>query len=142
MWTCKTKSPLISGNDVIYVYPDMENVLVGAFENGRMKAAKKSKIIAERCHMGIKEIKIAKPMHDSVEFKSSPINTVRIGTQPTLMDPFEKTNIYLDVGEFGDSVFAKKNFSEGDLIMYYSGILHNKTEGPYFNYKNTTMEEM
>ena len=120
----------------------MENVLVGSFENNRMKAAKKSKIIAERCHMGIKEIKIAKPKHDSVEFKYSPINTVRIGAQPALMDPFEQGNIYLSVGEFGDSIFAKKNFSQGDLIMYYSGILHNKTEGPYFNSQNATIEEM
>ena len=120
----------------------MKNVLVGSFENGRMKSAKSSKIIAERCHMGIKEIKIAKPNDDSVVYKSSPINTVRIGTQPTLMDPFEQSNVYLNLGDFGDSIFAKKSFREGDLIIYYSGLLHNKTEEPFFNYKNTTMEEM
>jgi hypothetical protein len=120
----------------------MENVLVGSFENGRMKEARKSKIIAERCHLGIKEIEIAKPKHNSAVFKSSQVNTVRIGKQPTLMDPFEQTNVYLNVGEFGDTMFAKKNFSEGDLILYYSGLLHNKTIEPYLNYKNTTMEEM
>jgi hypothetical protein len=120
----------------------MENVLVGSFENGRMKRAKNSKIIAERCHLGIKEIKIAKPKHNSAIFKSSPVNTVRIGTQPTLMDPFEQTNVFISVGEFGDTMFVKKNFSEGDLILYYAGLLHNKTIEPYFNYKNTTLEEM
>ena len=120
----------------------MENVLVGSFENGRMKSAKSSKIIAERCHMGIKEIKIAKPKDNSAVFQTSPISTVRIGTQPTLMDPYEKSNVYVRTGEFGDGMFAKKNFSKGDLVMYYTGIIHNKTEGPYFNIKNTTMEDM
>ena len=120
----------------------MKHVLVGSFENGTMKTAKKSKIIAERCHMGIKEIRIAKPKKDSVVFKSSPVDTLRIGKQPTVMDPFEQTNVYSSVGEFGDCMFAKKNFSKGDLIMYYTGLLHNKTEELFLNYRNTTVEEV
>ena len=120
----------------------MENVLVGIFENGTMKEAKSSKIIAERCHLGMKEIKIAKPKNDSAVYKSSQLSTIRIGTQPTLMDPYERQNIYSRAGPFGDGIFAKKNISEGDLIMYYSGLTHNKTEGTYFNYQNTSREEM
>ena len=48
------------GDDIIYVYPDMETVLVGRFEGGSMEGARKSKIIAERCNKGIKEIIVAK----------------------------------------------------------------------------------
>ena len=118
----------------------MENVLVGRFENGKMKAAKKSRIIAERCHMGIKEIRIAKPKKSSSVLKYQGMSTVRIGDQPTVMDPFELKNVYIQTGPFGDGVFAKKNFSEGDLVMYYSGLLHNKTEGPFFT-SNMTAEE-
>ena len=125
---------------MIYVYPDMENALVGHFENGKMKGARKSKIIAERCHMGIKEIKIAKPKKKSPVFKYHGLSTIRIGDQPTVMDPFEIKNVYIQTGPFGDGVFAKRNFSQGDLIMYYSGLLHNKTEGPFFT-SNMTVED-
>ena len=45
----------------MYVYPDMRSVYIGQFQNGEMINAKRSKITKERCHQGIKEIKIAKP---------------------------------------------------------------------------------
>ena len=40
----------------------METVLVGRFEDKQMIAAKPSKIIGERCHQGIKEIKVDVPL--------------------------------------------------------------------------------
>ena len=49
------------GDDIIFVYPDMITTLVGKFENGQMISAKTSKIIAERCNKGIKEIRVATP---------------------------------------------------------------------------------
>ena len=119
----------------------MKNVLVGRFEDGIMKEARHSKIIAERCHMGVKEIKVGEPKSDSPTFKHTPLSTVRIGSQPTVMDPFEQGNVYIREGTFGDGVFAKKNLSEGDIILYYSGLLHNKTEGDFFA-KNLTEQEM
>ena len=133
---------VFSEGTIIFIYPDMKSVLIGKFKDGIMLKGRHSKIIAERCNNGIKEIKIAKPKDDSVVYKSSPISSIRIGTQPTLMDPYERKNIYSRAGKFGDGIFAKKNINEGDLIMYYSGLVHNKTEGPYFNYKNTSREEM
>lgn len=132
---------LTLGSDLVYVYPDMETVLIGHFKNGIMKAARKSKIIAERCHNGIKEIRVAKPREGSPILKYSPPNTIRIGDQPTIIDPFERRNTYIQSGKWGDGVFAKRNFTEGDLVMYYSGLLWNKTEGPYIS-KNQTQEEM
>ena len=118
----------------------MKNVLVGSFENGRMKEGKRSKIIAERCHLGIKEIKIAKPKDNSAVFQTSPISTVRIGTQPTLMDPYEKKTIYLqsagytdNTGDLGDTVFAKRNIQRGEIVAYYIGVkYHHRT------FKNAT----
>ena len=52
---------MIVGDDIVFVYPDMETVLVGRFQNGEMTSAKSSKIIAERCNKGIKEIRVATP---------------------------------------------------------------------------------
>ena len=50
-----------SEEDITFLYPDMKTVLIGKFRNGVMIQAKASRITSERCHNGIKEIKVAKP---------------------------------------------------------------------------------
>ena len=118
----------------------METVLIGRFENGTMIAAKPSKIIKERCHEGIKEIMISKPKTNSPVFTYSRPTRTSIGDQPKVMDPFTRKNIYIHDGKMDDGVFAKKNIVKGDLIMYYSGLLWNKTEQALYT-TNQTQEE-
>ena len=118
----------------------MKTVLTGNFENGTMIAAKESKVIAERCHQGMKEIKVARPKPNGSIFKYSRPTRIRIADLPTLMDPYTRKNIYISKGEEGDGVFARRNISQGEVIMYYSGIRWNKTDMPLWS-KNQTKEE-
>ena len=41
----------------MFLYPDLKTALVGRFEKNVMQEAKETKVVAERCHKGIKEIK-------------------------------------------------------------------------------------
>ena len=118
----------------------MKTVLFGQFENGTMIAAKESKVIAERCHQGMKEIRVGKPKQNAPIFKYTRPTRTRIADQPTLMDPYTRKNIFISEGEEGDGVFAKRNISQGEVIMYYSGIRWNKTEFPLWS-KNQTKED-
>ena len=119
----------------------METALIGRFENDTMVAAKPSKVIAERCNRGIKEIKVAKPTAASTPIlKYVRPNRIRIGDQPTIMDPFERKYIFIADGKKEDGVFAKKGINKGDIILYYSGIIWNQTEVPLWS-SNTTWEE-
>ena len=52
----------------------------------------------------------------------------------------ESSDIYISDGEEGDGVFAKIDISQGDVIMYYSGIRWNKTELPLWT-RNQTLDE-
>ena len=131
---------LFLGEDIKFLYPDMETVLVGNFRNGTMLAAKPSKIIAERCNHGMKEIRIASPKPHATTVRYSRPSRIRIGDQPLTMDPLERKNIYISDGEEGDGVFAKIDISQGDVIMYYSGIRWNKTELPLWT-RNQTLDE-
>ena len=45
------------GDEVVFLYPDLKTALVGRFEKNVMQEAKETKVVAERCHKGIKEIK-------------------------------------------------------------------------------------
>ena len=63
----------------MFVYPDFKNVLVGNFEHDVMIEAREAKIIAERCHKGLKQIRLStpKPEVDRVYIFFKP-NSLRI----------------------------------------------------------------
>jgi len=42
---------------VVFLYPDFKTALVGQFDKNMMIAARPTKVIAERCKGGIKEIR-------------------------------------------------------------------------------------
>ena len=106
----------------------MKTVLVGKFENGVMMSARSSKIIAERCNNGIKEIIISK--HKS----TSPILSFKRNTNhqihdSTIVDPFEKNMVYVDTTPIaGEGLFAKKDIAANQLIVYYSGTIWSPQE--------------
>jgi hypothetical protein len=107
----------------------MKKVFVGKFEDGRMVSAKRSKIFKERCHKGLKQIKVAKPKPNVPIMNFKCPNSVRPGQDPRAVDPYDQTNVYVKNTEYkGDGLFAKKNISEGNIIVYYSGLLLNRQE--------------
>ena len=101
----------------------MITALIGRFENGIMKGAKQTRIIRERCHNGIKEIKVAKPKHGATILKHNPPSQNRIADYPKVMDALERRNIFISSGPCGDGMFAKRNFISGEILAYYSGQL-------------------
>ena len=102
-----TISNLLEG-ELIYVYPDMRTVLVGKFKDGAMMEARQSKIIAERCNDGIKEIKISPLPKENPVFSFKRNNRLRIHA-PTIMDPFEKNTVYVQTTEGrGEGLFAHR----------------------------------
>ena len=102
-----------------------------------MIAAKPSKILAERCKNGIKELKFAKPNENARTFKYERPTHLIPGDQPAVPDPFESRRIYIDRGVMHDGIFAKKDIQNGELICYYSGTLHNINKVPIMHHNMT-----
>ena len=122
----------------------MKTVLVGRFQNGEMISAKTSKIIAERCNKGIKEIRVATPKENEPSFRYSRPTRLRIGDKPRVMDPYDKKNIYIGNGRKDEGVFAKRDIQKGELVMYYSGLFWNDSVQALYTkdrYHNQTWEE-
>ena len=105
-----------------------------------MIAAKPTKILAERCKNGIKELKFAKPEENATTFKYERPTHLRPGDQPTVADPFELRRIYIGKGVMQDGMFAKKDIRKGELICYYSGTIHNINQLPIMH-PNMTLSE-
>ena len=106
----------------------MKTVLVGKFQNGVMIRARPSKIIAERCNNGMKEIMVSKPK------SASPILSFNRNTrlkifEPTIMDPFEKNMVYVNkTTDAGDGLFAKRDIETNEIVVYYSGTIWTPEE--------------
>ena len=119
--------------DMVFIYPDMKTVLVGEFKNGVMLQGRPSKIYAERCNDGIKEIKVATPLPDSPVFKFERSTRISLGDKLTKTDMYEKKNIYIKKTKWGDDgVFAKRNINKHELVAYYNGIFQNSSEFELF----------
>ena len=58
-----------TGENIAFIYPDFETALLGKFENGVMIAAKPTRIAAERCNNGIKELKFSEPKENAPTLK-------------------------------------------------------------------------
>ena len=114
---------------MIFIYPDLKTVLIGKFKNGIMIEGNPSKIIGERCNDGIKEIKTSKIKPDAPVFKYRRPTRLRIGDQPTIMDPYETQTVYVKNSDWGDDgLFAKRDIRDGELVAYYNGMIFNVSE--------------
>ena len=58
--------------------------------------------------------------------------------QPTLQDPLERKNLYIKTGPFGDTLFARRDISRGDVVAYLNGFWYEKDE---INWSNMTISE-
>ena len=109
--------------DITFIYPDMSTVLKGKFKDGVMIEARRSKVIAERCNDGIKEILVSSPKSDSPVFSFKRNNKFRV-YEPTIMDPMEKNTVYVKTTELkGDGLFARRDIEPFELVAYYSGVV-------------------
>ena len=121
-----------------FIYPDMKTALTGTFEKGVMIQGSPSKIIAERCNDGVKELKLSAVDNKSPSFKYTRATRLHIGDQPTEMDPYEKQTVYIKELKWGgDSLFAKRNIKNDEIVSYLGGIFWNGTELQLFPHNST-----
>ena len=107
----------------VFLYPDMKTALVGQFEENIMIKGRESRVIAERCNDGIKEIQLSKVDSDAPTFRYRAPGKTFIGDQPTKMDPYEKRFVYVGNSAWGDDgIFARKDIKAKELFSYFSGI--------------------
>ena len=100
------------GNTVAYIYDDFRTVIIGNFQNSRLKSGYASKIIGYRCNNGIMELRFSSSESSPEVYSYDPISEDLPGN-PILMDPLEKRQLYLAPStlsnmSFGDGLFARK----------------------------------
>ena len=101
----------------------MRTALIGKFENGVMVEGRPTKILAERCNDGLKEILVSPPETNFRVFRFQRNTRVRIH-QPKIMDPFEKNSVFVSkTANSGEGLFARRNIETNEVVAYYSGVI-------------------
>ena len=67
-----------TGDEITFLYPDLLTGLRGKFVDGEIQEARAVDIVAQRCHQGIKEIKLKLSTRDDTVWRPEHSNSDQI----------------------------------------------------------------
>ena len=125
----------ITGNNISYVYPDMETALLGKFNLGKMQDAQESTILDLGCHENglLYVTQYSKPYSESPHYYYKAPNNVSFGSGPPgAVDPYEHKWLELRAAKntnMGQGVFTKRDLEPHTLVSSYNGFVYGKKNG-------------
>ena len=130
-----------------YIYQDMKTAIVGEFSNGVLLGGFHRKIVGHKCKEGIMILRFSKLGHhhkDKPPYRFESPTSSFITSSPKLMDPYEKSNIYINQStipgmQFSDGIFAKRKIPKDRLVAVYAGLLLDNLEYQSI-FKNVTFD--
>ena len=125
----------ISGNNISYIYPDMETAFVGKFEDRTLRHGKHLKVSEIKCDInGIPYVhKFTKPSlaDEAIYYYKAPsVNSFGAGPVGVL-DPYEKDLLELrnsSIPNAGKGLFLRKNVTKNMVVSFYCGFYYDKDE--------------
>lgn len=122
----------ITGNNIAYIYGDMETSFVGKFENRVMIEAKYSKVTQMACDdNGIPYVDIFSE-EPSATFYHEPPSNISFGAGPSgVQDPLENKMVDLrmsGIPNSGQGVFLKEDAKKGTVVSLYDGYVYTSEQ--------------
>ena len=123
----------LTGDEIVYAYPDFETLLVGKFRLGVMVSAQQSTFNGFKFdRMSGIPMLLYKPDEKScLKFKFEPSDKMSIGLDPLLPDPYERRWIYVAKSKIpgaGLGLFAATAGRRGKMVGFYNGVRKTKLE--------------
>ena len=123
----------ITGNNISYIYPDMETSFVGRFEDRVMKEAKYKKVSELKCDdHGIPYVsRFSDQSLDAKFYYEAPTNISFGAGPPRVVDPYEKKMVRLATSKIpnsGQGVFLKHDAKQNMIISLYDGYVFDPEE--------------
>ena len=132
----------ITGNNISYIYPDMETALLGRFKYGAMQDAQESIVLELECNTaGLLYVRqYSKPDLLSPHYYYEPPNNVSFGSGPLGgVDPYERKLLELrstNNTNMGQGVFARLDIEPQTLVSSYNGFVYGINNGEHESYAN------
>ncbi len=122
--TCN-RSGRMTGQDVIYLYPDLHFALVGEWRNDCMRHAVLAQVTSLEIRDGM-PFPIVEPVASSSDvFRMDVSGYSIISSEPLLRDPYEANLVEVrpsNMPEGGEGLFARKELPAGTVVSFYNGI--------------------
>jgi len=115
-----------TGNNVIWVYPDLSTTLVGHFVAGTMLAGREAEVSqVDMSPDHLPKLSVETPGCSDTVFKYDQSTQTHLTSSPMIRDPMERK--YLDVRTSsvpgaGMGVFARNDLPRGSIVGYFNGI--------------------
>lgn len=118
-----------TGNDLSFIYPDMETALRGKFEDFEMKSAYEAEVLEAGVDQdGLIIITKFANLSGPEFYYQAPTNT-SFGAGPSgVIDPYERKSVVVtasSIPQSGEGVFAIRDFPIYRCTCYYSGFLYD-----------------
>ena len=123
---------LASGDECVYLYPDLSTALLGQWRSGRMVAAREATVTGlysdrDTLRLVAEKVKGREADIFSLDISSS----TKISSQPRLEDPYERKAVYVAeslIEGAGEGVFLRRDAGPGDLLAVYNGVRMTEQE--------------
>ena len=115
---------MFTGDNIIYIYPDMITCLVGKFREGVMIEARESRV--ERVIKGeMLEVRCTTPDPTGPIYSYQPSDNLRLKVDFQQQDPYERDRVECRVSGLenaGEGVFAVTDIAEDTVACFYHGL--------------------
>ena len=134
---------LLSGNDIIYVYPDHRTALVGVFEDGIMKGAKAATLASSDMTGDVMpRFEYRTDYPETLEFDQSTHDC--ISRNPLVPDHYEQDRVCVapsSIPGAGEGLFAKRDLDADTVASFYNGVRlsHEEVDGRDWSLNDNTI---
>jgi hypothetical protein len=125
-----SKRSQATGEECVYLYPDIQAGIVGHWKDGRMVLGQPAILQSFVMSAGLlkPEMRILEDREPYTHFQSTNTN---ISDSPMVSDIYEELHLYVGPSTLpnaGEGLFAKTRFNAGDIISFYNGVRYTKSE--------------
>ena len=127
----------ITGNNISYIYPDMETALLGKFKDRKMQNTQESKVLELGCDKnGLLYVsQYSSPDLRAPHYYYEPPSNVSFGSGPWgAFDPYEQKWLELraaNIKKMGQGVFTKRDLEPNTLVSSYNGFVFDEKNGEH-----------
>ena len=115
----------LSGDDIVYVYPDKRTAIIGLFNNAVLVKGRYAWLttLLDVPASSLPKLELNEDIAESVVFDRS--NHDHLSSQPVLQDAYEQERVHVRLSLIpngGEGLFAQRCLSEGEIVSFYNGI--------------------
>jgi histone-lysine N-methyltransferase SETD7 len=115
----------VTGDAVVYLYPDLKTALVGRWSNDCLRSAVLATVVGLETREGMPFPMVERVAGEATVFTADVSGYTNICRQPLLADPYEAARVMVarsTLPEGQEGLFAKRNLLAGQVVAFYNGI--------------------